>query len=114
MNKLMKHTLTLLTALLLTPLAALHAADTPPSQGTSHVIVPHSKDAARNGEASLIELRDGSLLLMYGAHQKGGDWDRAEIRQMRSRDEGQTWSQPETVFSDAKRSLFQIAFARLA
>ena len=104
----------LLTALLLAPLATLHAADTPPSQGTSHVIVPHSKEAARNGEASLIELRDGSLLLMYGAHQKSGDWDRGEIRQMRSRDGGKTWSVPETVFSDAKRSLFQISFARLA
>jgi hypothetical protein len=80
----------------------------------SHVIVPHSKEAARNGEASLIELQDGSLLLMYGAHQKSGDWDRGEIRQMRSHDGGKTWSKPETVFSDAKRSLFQISFARLA
>jgi len=110
----MRTSLTLITALLLAPLAALHAADTLPSQGTSHVIVPHSKEAARNGEASLIDLRDGSLLLMYGAHQKSGDWDRGEIRQMRSRDEGKTWSAPETVFSDAKRSLFQVAFARLA
>jgi len=82
----MKHTLTLLTALLLAPLASLQAAESAPGK----VIVPHSKDAARNGEASLIELRDGSLLLMYGAHQKGGDWDRAEIRQMRSRDGGKT------------------------
>jgi|GEM_PF-183530 len=80
----------------------------------SHVIVPHSKEAARNSEASLIELRDGSLLLMYGAHQKSGDWDRGEIRQMRSHDDGKTWSQPETVISDAKRSLFQISFARMA
>ncbi len=110
----MRTTVTLLTARLLAPLAALHASDTLPSQGTSHVIVPHSKEAARNGEASLIDLRDGSLLLMYGAHQKSGDWDRGEIRQMRSRDEGKTWSTPETVFSDAKRSLFQVAFARLA
>jgi lysophospholipase L1-like esterase len=110
----MKHTLTLLTSLLVAPLAALQSAEAPPIPATSHVIVPHSKEAARNGEASLIELRDGSLLLMYGAHQKSGDWDRGEIRQMRSRDGGKTWSSPETVFSDAKRSLFQISFARLA
>ena len=110
----MKPTLTLLTALLLAPLAAVQSAETPPVPATSHVIVPHSKEAARNGEASLIELRDGSLLLMYGAHQKSGDWDCGEIRQMRSRDEGKTWSNPETVFRDPKRSLFQIAFARLA
>ena len=110
----MKHTHFLITALLLAPLAAVQSAETPPVPTTSHVIVPHSKEAARNGEASLIELRDGSLLLMYGAHQKSGDWDRGEIRQIRSRDGGKTWSNPETVFSDAKRSLFQISFARLA
>lgn len=110
----MKHTHFLIIPLLLAPLAAVQSAETPPIPATSHVIVPHSKEAARNGEASLIGLRDGSLLLMYGAHQKSGDWDRGEIRQMRSRDEGKTWSQPETVFSDAKRSLFQISFARLA
>ncbi len=98
---------------LLLPPAALRSAETPPTPGPSHVIVPHSKEAARNGEASLIELRECSLLLMYGAHQKSGDWDRGEIRQMRSRDGGKTWPAPETVFSDAKRSLFQLSFARL-
>ncbi len=113
-NHRMKSTLTLLIALLLAPLAAVQSAETSAASGPSHVIVPHSKEAARNGEASVVELRDGSLLLMYGAHQKAGDWDRGEIRQLRSRDEGKTWSAPETVFSDAKRSLFQIAFARLA
>jgi sialidase-1 len=90
------------------------SAASSPQQGTSHVIVPHSPEAARNGEASLIELRNGSLLLMYGAHQKTGDWDRGEIRQTRSRDGGKSWSAPETVFRDENRSLFQVAFARRA
>lgn len=35
-----------------------------PIRGTGQVIVPHSPEAARNGEASLIELKDGSLLVM--------------------------------------------------
>ncbi|GDY19567.1 hypothetical protein LBMAG56_09120 [Verrucomicrobiota bacterium] len=56
----------------------------------------------------MIGLRDGSLSLMYGAYQKSGDWDRGEIRQMRSYNGGKTWSAPETVFSAAQRSLFQI------
>ena len=55
----------------LVALAACRAAirRNPTTPGPSHVIVPHSKEAARNGEASLIELRECSLLLMYGAHQ---------------------------------------------
>ena len=79
----------------------------------SHEIVPATAEAKRNGEAAFIPLKDGSLLLLYGAHSKPGDWDRGEIRQIRSRDGGKTWSQPETVFSDPKRSLFQCALARL-
>ena len=103
----------ILTVFFLIPPLSSHAAETPPRDLPSHVIVAHSKDASRNGEASIIELRDGSLLLMYGAHEKSGDWDRGEIRQIRSQDGGKTWSAPETVFHDAERSLFQVAFARL-
>ena len=110
----MKRFPVLFIALLLVPFGALHAAETPSRDLLSHVIVAHSKDASRNGEASVIGLRDGSLLLLYGAHEKSGDWDRGEIRQIRSRDGGKTWSTPETVFSEADRSLFQISFARLA
>ena len=109
----MKRFPALFIALLLAPFGALHAAETASRDLLSHVIVAHSKDASRNGEASVIELRDGSLLLMYGAHEKSGDWDRGEIRQIRSRDGGGTWSAPETVFRDGQRSLFQVAFARL-
>ena len=76
-------------------------------------IVRATEEARRNGEASFIPLKDGSLLLLYGAHSKPGDWDRGEIRQIRSRDGGKTWSEPETVFSDPKRSLFQCSLARL-
>ena len=110
----MKRIFSLLTVFLLAPCVPLPAAEVLPRDLPSLIIVPHSKEAARNGEASLIPLRDGSLLLMYGAHEKSGDWDRGEIRQIRSRDGGKTWSTPETVFSEADRSLFQISFARLA
>ena len=80
----------------------------------SHVIVPASEQWMRNGEASIIERRDGSLLLIYGAHQKNGDWDQGVIRQIHSTDGGKTWSAPKTVFFDEKRSLFQVSLVRLA
>jgi Neuraminidase (sialidase) len=90
------------------------AAAAPPIAATlSREIMPATAGAKRNGEATLIPLKDGSLLLLYGAHSKPGDWDRGEIRQIRSRDGGKTWSQPEPVFSDPERSLFQCALARL-
>ena len=94
--------------------AALAAAAAPAVEPVlSHEIVRATEEARRNGEASFIPLKDGSLLLLYGAHSKPGDWDRGEIRQIRSRDGGKTWSEPETVFSDPKRSLFQCSLARL-
>ena len=94
--------------------ADVAAAATPADEAVlSHEIVRATEEAKRNGEASFIPLKDGSLLLLYGAHSKPGDWDRGEIRQIRSRDGGKTWSEPETVFSDPKRSLFQCSLARL-
>jgi lysophospholipase L1-like esterase len=94
--------------------AALAAAAAPVVEAVlSHEIVRATEEARRNGEASFIPLKDGSLLLLYGAHSKPGDWDRGQIRQIRSRDGGKTWSEPETVFSDPKRSLFQCSLARL-
>ena len=79
----------------------------------SHKIVPATPETRRNGEASLVQLRDNSLLLLYGGQAKPGDWDRGEIRQIRSRDGGRSWSQPQTLFSDPTRSLFQCGIARL-
>ncbi|MFM9197822.1 MAG: exo-alpha-sialidase, partial [Planctomycetia bacterium] len=93
--------------------AAQVAAAAPAEAVLSPEIVRATAEARRNGEASLVELKDGSLLLLYGAHSKPGDWDRGEIRQIRSRDRGKTWSEPETLFSDPKRSLFQCSLARL-
>ena len=92
---------------------AVVGSEPPVAAVLSHEIVPASPETRRNGEASLVELRDGSLLVLYGAQAKPGDWDRGEIRQIRSRDGGRTWSQPKTLFSDPTRSLFQCALARL-
>ncbi|MEI6257760.1 MAG: sialidase family protein [Planctomycetota bacterium] len=110
----MPRVLATLVFLLAAMQAALAAAAAPAVEPVlSHEIVRATEEARRNGEASFIPLKDGSLLLLYGAHSKPGDWDRGEIRQIRSRDGGKTWSEPETVFSDPKRSLFQCSMARL-
>lgn len=97
-------------AAMLTPFVAFGQPSIEPG---GRVLVEHSQEFRRNGEGSLIALKDGSLLLMYGAHGKSGDWDRAVLRQMRSQDGGKTWTEPKTVFHDDRRSLFQAALVRL-
>ena len=67
----------LLTMLCIVRCALLWAAPAA-AELPSHEIVPATAEARRNGEAAVIPLRDGSLLLLYGAHSKPGDWDRGE------------------------------------
>ena len=49
--------------------------ETPPVPAASRVIVPRSKESARNGEASWTGLKDGSQPLKGGADQKSGGKD---------------------------------------
>jgi len=77
-------------------------------------VVASSAEYPRNGEATLIVLDEGEILLLYGAHTGSGDWDRAVIRAARSSDGGRTWSQPVTQLEDPQRSLFQPSLTRMA
>ncbi len=112
----MKHTLTLLAALLLAPLAALHAAETlalwdaardiPQSAGLSvldgvevHVLQRHQFDidGYRFLHGVALAWHKGKLFASFG-HNKGGEnTDTEEARFCTSTDGGRTWSPVATI-----------------
>lgn len=53
----------------------------------------------RNGEGAFIRLKDGRILYAYTQYvgQGGGDQDWAQISAIYSRDEGESWSQPQVL-----------------
>jgi Neuraminidase (sialidase) len=89
--------------------AAAHAVEPPPGR----VIVPPTPEFPRNGEGSMVTLKNGDILMLYGAQTGTRDWALGVIREIRSPDAGRTWSEPRTVLSDPERSLFQPSLARL-
>jgi hypothetical protein len=101
MTKPMTQSISLTALLALAAAASLAAADTP-----GHIIVPASEQFPRNGEGSMVVLQNGSILLLYGAQSGTGDWAIGVIREIRSDDGGETWSEPRTLFTDPQRSLF--------
>ena len=69
----------------------------------------------RNSEGSVVELRDGRLLLYYMNFYTGAtDWSAADVRGKISDDGGQTWSEPFLVepntarFNVGRLSLFRL------
>jgi len=78
------------------------------------LIVPSSAEFPRNGESSMIALKNGEILMLYGAQTGTGDWALGVIREIRSADEGKTWSESRTLFRDPERSLFQPSLTRMA
>ncbi len=92
----MKHTLTLLTALLLAPLAALHAAE--------HVIEKQDLFTVGDNPAyniyhipGIVVTAKGSVLAWCEARKGGGDWSDIRILLRRSTDDGKTWSAPQSI-----------------
>lgn len=82
-----------------------------------------SDEVAKNGEGSTIELRDGTLLHLFSRHMRPAanaakyenpDLWPAVISAMRSKDRGQTWSNPEIVFrSTTGENAMQPSLTRL-
>jgi len=103
----MNHTRTILTALLLAPLAALHAAESSPIQITDRaVIFKHTstdpKDPANtsgyNLGASITVLPDGRVMAVwFSSPSEGAESQR--IMQAFSADQGRTWGEA-TVLQD--------------
>jgi hypothetical protein len=77
------------------------------------LIVPATEEFPRHGASSMVALTDGSILQLYGAMAGTGDWAISVLREIRSADGGKTWSEPRTIFSDSKRSIFQPLLTRM-
>lgn len=91
---------------------AAKAKDTTPPRG--RMIVPHTKESPRNGEGTFLTLAGGELAYVYGAFTGMGDTDRSRLGVIRSKDGGDTWSEPAILMEDAGVSLLHPSLVRLA
>ena len=96
MNTPMKHTLPLLTALLLAPLAALHAVDTVPAKkpllAKTDVFPAGMGGIARYRIPGIVVTTKGTVLAYSEARKNSSsDWGEIEIHLRRSMDGGKTW-----------------------
>ena len=83
------------------------------------LLSPEDSVYPKNGEGSLIRLKDGRLLHMVSRHMQGtggSDFWPAIIAQMYSSDNGITWTKPTVVFSHSKgvRTCMQPSLVRLS
>jgi hypothetical protein len=85
----------------------------PAGSALGRIIVPATEEFPRNGESSMVALNNGEILQLYGAMAGTGDWAISVLREIRSGDGGETWTEPRTLFSDPERSLFQPSLTRM-
>jgi len=84
-------------------------------QPEAQIVVPNTPEHVRNGEADIIQLKDGDLLLGYGRWGKDGDdFGAAEIWSKTSHDGGKTWGEARVLVpNEGKLTTFEVAFLRL-
>lgn len=75
----------------------------------------HRTDGLRSGEGSVVQLHDGSLLLMYGQFEGPGDFDCTSLIERRSHDGGVTWSAPRVLRTtpDGAMNIMSVSLLRL-
>ncbi|UCH36568.1 MAG: exo-alpha-sialidase [Armatimonadota bacterium] len=85
------------------------------TQPKSQLVVPSTPEHARNGEADIIQLKNGDLLLGYGRWDRDGDdFGRAEVWSKTSRDGGKTWGDDRVLVpNEGKVTTFEVGFLRL-
>jgi Neuraminidase (sialidase) len=109
MKQLLIHVVTVCLALLS---AAAGAADT-----AIHdvMVAAPAKDNSRNTEGDIVELKDGTLLLVYTRFRGGtSDAATADLSGMHSKDGGRTWGKPFLVQeNDAKQNVMSVSLLRL-
>jgi len=98
----MKRSLTLLTALLLAPLAALHAAAPAPEK--TEVFPPKLNGIARYRIPGVVVTPKGTVLAYCEARKNDSkDWGEIEVHLRRSTDGGKTWLPSQHIAHKAKR-----------
>jgi len=85
------------------------------AQPESQIVVPNTPEHIRNGEADIIRLKNGDLLLGYGRWgSDGDDFGAAEIWSKTSHDDGKTWGEDRVLVpNEGKVTTFEVAFLRL-
>lgn len=84
-------------------------------QPYSLVVCPATPEHPRNGEADMIRLSNGDLLLAYGRWNSGqSDFDTAEVWCKTSSDGGKTWGNDRVlVRNEGKLTTFSVSLLRL-
>jgi len=78
------------------------------------IVVPSTPEHPHNGEADIIRLKDGGLLLAYGQWRGESVCDPAEIRCVTSRDGGRTWGDDRVLLpNEGKCGTFSVSLLRL-
>jgi hypothetical protein len=79
------------------------------------LLLPATAERPRNSEASVLELRDGALLMTWSAFRGPGDNDASTVDAMLSHDGGETWGERRTlVENDAGINVMSPALRHLA
>ena len=78
------------------------------------LVIAPSKDNPRNGEADIIELKDGRLVLVYTRFVTGGsDHSPADLALRLSGDRGKTWSDDRILVpNEAQRNVMSVSLLR--
>lgn len=79
------------------------------------IVAPYSPEHTRNGEADIVQLKDGSLFLAYGKWNSGqNDFDFAEVWCKTSTDGGKTWGNDRVLVpNEGKVTTFSVSLLRL-
>jgi sialidase-1 len=83
--------------------------------GSTSLVATSTKEFPRHSEGSMIELRDGTLLLAWSRFTGGGaDHSTAHIAAMKSKDGGKTWGDPYVIQPNTgKQNVMSVSFLRL-
>ena len=81
----------------------------------SLIVCPGTAEHPRNGEADMIRLKNGDLLLAYGRWNSGtSDFDTAEVWCKTSSDSGKTWGKDRVLVpNEGKLTTFSVSLLRL-